>query len=148
MEELNLNVSQKRYIRASLLSFERALRWIYQLLTSEEEGILFHRDVRLDAEDRKQILCKIDKAFTIIKETARRFNLEVFEENIEREILAEMSISWENLEECRSKRVKGYGDLSSNAAELIDKTITELVEINLDLLETAEKDIKRNRRKK
>ena len=140
MEELNLNVSQKRYIRASLLSFERALHWIRRSLTIEDEGILFHREIDLNKKDSEIILDRVNDAITLINKYAKKINLESIEENIEREIVAEMNIAWENLEECRSKRVKGYGDLSSNAAELIDRAIDELIKINLEIISIVEKD--------
>jgi hypothetical protein len=45
------------------------------------------------------------------------------EESIESEIMADMSISWENIEECRSNRLKGYGRLNPNAVRIIDSAI-------------------------
>lgn len=139
MEELVLNTSQRRCIWASLLSFERALRWIRHLLTIEEEGILFHRELSLNKEDVELIIDRVDRALELMTEYTKKFNLNSIEENIGREIVAEMSISWENLEECRSSRISGYGDLSVESAEIIDETVDELVKINLEIMNIVEK---------
>ncbi len=55
------------------------------------------------------------------------------EENIESEIMADMSISWENLEECRSSRLRGYGKLDPRVVKIIDPAINEFAHIALEL---------------
>ena len=47
--------------------------------------------------------------------------------------MGEMSISWESLEESRSKRMRGYGELSPQTVDLIDPAIDHFARIALGL---------------
>lgn len=130
-----LNVSQERFIRSTFLAFENSLRRIRSLITINDQGILFHRTNLLNRKDVGEILNRIDIALEMIKRYADLFHFEPFDEDIAHEIVAEMSISWQTLEECRPERIAGYGDLPKKSADLIDGVIDDLVEKALEILE-------------
>ena len=127
LEQIKLTVPQQRAIRASLMLFEKALRNADRLLSETEfTGILYYRRSRIDSKHSRIVRKKISKALDEVAKFVKKLHLTPVEENIEGSIMAEMSISWENLEECRSKRMQGYGDLDPNTAALIDPIIGSL----------------------
>ena len=63
----------------------------------------------------------------------RKLGLRPIAESFESVVMGEMSISWESLEESRSKRMRGYGELGQQAAEIIDPAIDHFARIALGL---------------
>lgn len=134
MAEINLNSAQKRYLRASLYSFEKSLREIDQILTEGDvAGILFERRLALTAAQREQARDQIAQALQTLASFAHRLGLERSLEDPARIVMAEMSVSWANLEDCRPKRLKSYGELSPEIAREIDPAIDQLVNIAMKL---------------
>lgn len=130
MDEIILTKPQQRNLRVSLLSFERALRMADHLLKDGEEvGILYHRTQFLDHDKRHLVHEEITKALQEIASLAKILGLEPEEEDLSRIILSEMSVSWTNLVDCHSERMKGYGKVDSNTATKIDPAIDRLEKI-------------------
>ncbi|HMN15536.1 MAG TPA: hypothetical protein PKD55_24735 [Bellilinea sp.] len=129
-----LTESQKRSLTSSLYLFEKALRKAAQLLLEEDvDGIFFSRKSRLSPTKRQYIQKKIFQTLKELANFANQLGLNSTEESVENEIMADMSISWENLEECRSKRLKGYGELDPLVAQLVDPAIDHFARIALEL---------------
>ena len=129
-----LTESQKRSLTISLFLFEKALRKSAQLLSEENEtGIFYSRKSSLSSEKRLIIQKKISQTLNELALFAKKMEFSTTEENIESEIMADMSISWENLEECRSKRLRGYGNLDPRAVKLIDPAINHFSHTALEL---------------
>ena len=138
MEDPILSSPQERSLRSSLLLFEKALRMIDRLLSDgNESGILFSRKSHLNDQTRELIHQKIVATLKELEEYAAILGLKPSKESLESVIMAEMGISWENLEECRSKRMRGYGSLSPRSVEMIDPAIDHFAGIALELSRMA-----------
>lgn len=134
MQETLLTPSQERSLQTSLLLFEKSLRRAVRLLSDEDEiGILYHRKSYMDIQSRDLIQKKIANTLVELKNFTEKLGLSPIEESLESTIMAEMSISWESLEESRSKRMRGYGELSPQAVEIIDPAIDHFARIALGL---------------
>jgi hypothetical protein len=129
-----LTIPQKRALQASLLLFEESLRTTDRLLNSRDEiGILYYRKSRLSSQRRQLIQKKVSSALIDLAIFVKKLELEPIRDNLEGMIMGEMSISWENLEECRSKRLRGYGKLDPIAVEVIDPAIDQLARTALEI---------------
>ncbi|MBA4383321.1 MAG: hypothetical protein C0410_01155 [Anaerolinea sp.] len=134
MKATLLTPSQERSLHASLLLFEKALRLSDRLLSEGDEiGILYLGKSNLDIQSRELIQKKIANTLVELKDFTEILGLRPIEESLESVIMAEMSISWESLEESRSKRMRGYGALSPQAVEIIDPAIDHFARIALGL---------------
>ncbi len=129
-----LTESQKRSLTISLFLFEKALRKAARLLSEENEvGIFYSQKTQLSTEKRSIIQKTISQTLEELGVFAKKLGLITFEENVESEIMADMSISWESIEECRSKRLRGYGNLDPRTVQLLDPAITHFANIALAL---------------
>lgn len=136
LSEYYLNESQKRSLTSSLFRFEKALRKATRLLSEEDEdGIFYSRKSNLSLEKRLFIQERISRILKDLADFANKMGLNSTEESVESEIMAEMSISWENIEECRSKRLQGYGKLNPNAVKMIDPAINYFAQTAIELLD-------------
>ena len=134
MKETLLTPSQERSLHASLLLFEKALRMVDRLLADRDEiGILYFRKSNLDNQSRERVQKKIAITLVELEDFTEKLGLRPIEESLESTIMGEMSISWESLEESRSKRMRGYGELSPKAIEIIDPAIDHFARIALQL---------------
>lgn len=134
MEDTLLTPSQERSLHASLFLFEKALRKVDRLLSDGDEiGILYYRKSYMDIQSRELIQKKIANTLVELENFTEKLGLRPIEESLESTIMSEMSISWESLEESRSKRMRGYGELSPQAVEIIDPAIDHFARIALGL---------------
>lgn len=135
MEQELLTLPQKRALTSSLRIFESALRKADRLLgDADEKGIFVSRGSRIDIQQKRRIQEKITETLKDLAEFSRTLKLESDEvEDFGSVIRAEMSISWESLEESRSKRLKGYGEINPSTAKLIDSAITHFSQVALEI---------------
>ena len=141
IDEMNdLNFYQKNSFRASLYGFEEALHQIERWLEKgEESGILYIRTLHLKPETKKLVRQQVNKALEKINELALKYRLERREEDLTMSILSQISISWADLSDTRSRRLKGYGDIGSVISEEIDEDIDSLSEISMKLFKIIDK---------
>lgn len=134
MDRVNLTEPQQRHLRASLISFEKALRLADRLLEDGDEvGILYYRKLYLDPDQRRLAHGKITQALHELADLVKQLGLESVEESTARDILSEMSVSWADLVDCHSDRMIGYGEVDTDAATKIDPAIDRLERIALEL---------------
>jgi len=134
MSESLLTPSQIRALHSSLLIFEKALRNANRLLLEgEESGVFYYRKSKISSQTRDSIQRIIQSTLIELEEFAKMIGLKPLAESLESNIMGEMSISWESLEESRSKRMKGYGELDPRVKEVIDPAINHFAKIALDL---------------
>ena len=129
-----LNTAQRRSLHASLKHFEKSLRFaLYLIDAGEENGIFYHRSIHISPLRRELLRQKILKTLDELTEISETLGFDVTDENVEKIIQSEMNISWEGIEECRTKRLKGYGKLNPKAAAIIDPMIHRLSVAALEL---------------
>jgi len=133
MKEL-LNPYQQRAITVSLIRFEENLRNALSLLEGQDvNGILFTRHLEVSEKKKEKARNLINLALGQIHEMKAMFDFQSKEQDPARQIASEMSISWENLMDVRSKRLRGYGEVSPELAGVLDPRIKSLSAIALKL---------------
>ncbi len=131
-----LNPYQKNSLRISLLMFEDSLRHAQAWLDGHEEnGILYRRKFDGSHANKKQARKVIATALKIIEKLARNFELEVEVQSASAMMRGELVISWENLMNTQAGKLRGYGEVHPQLANLLDADIRNLAEMSLRLSE-------------
>lgn len=134
MNSDTLNPNQRRFLLISLLSVEKALRKTSQLLTqSSDAGILYTRKPFHHGEFRDTALEKINCILEELETFIKQLGLNPLEEDSARIIVSELTMSWAGLEDCRSNRLKGYGELAPQAADWLDERIEHFASLIIEL---------------
>jgi hypothetical protein len=134
MAEIVLTVPQKRAIYATLRLFEKALLTADDLLADGEVvGSLYVLKSSLSREQSQMIRARIRKALQDTAAFADTLNFGPSEDSVEQTIMGDMSICWENLEECRSRQLRGYGEMDQKTGELIDRSIENLSNLAIEI---------------
>jgi len=129
-----LNLYQQNYLYVSLRSFEKALQLADQLLVEGgQRGILYYQKSNLDPAIRQSARNKISRALQEVANLANQLGIEAREENSNQMIMAQMSASWADLVDSQSDRLKGYGELDMQAAQLIDPAVNRLARLASEL---------------
>jgi len=129
-----LNDAQLRALSSALITFEISLRKIMRsLLNLEDNGILYKYQSHIESQHCLLIQTKVSKALKLLADLANRLGIESKEQSIEGLIRAEMSLSWESLEGCRSSRFQGYGNLNPKAVKIIDTAIDRMAGLALEI---------------
>lgn len=129
-----LNPAQAISLFTVLKMFEENLRQInFWLDGAEINGILYHSKLHLPAD--KATLAKeiVAHALNLIEMLAKEIKLEPIEEDPARQIIGQMSVSWANLVDTRSRKLKRYGEVNSGVAEALDPHIDRLARLALNL---------------
>jgi len=146
MKHNPLTPPQLRSIRTTLQLLEETLRNLDRLLSNGDfVGIFYSYKNHISTTKQKLIHNKIKKTLLYLDDLSKVLGVEAFEYSVERMIMGELSISWENLEECRPKNLKRYGELKPQAIELIDPAIDYLIGVILDISELARSDVQADR---
>jgi len=134
MQRIELNAYQRNYLRASLRSFENALRQVELILDGEDEqGILYIQKSKLDIETRQKAREKVSTALNELEKYVRELGLETEEENPAQRIIALMSLSWENLSDIREKRLRNYGEIDPEVAAQITPPAERLAQLAIEI---------------
>lgn len=145
MKQDLLTIPQQRIIRSSLLLFEKTLRMSDRMLKEGDEvGILYHRKISLSPQRRELIQNSIAQALSDLAEFSEALGLKPSEENTQRIIMGNLNLCWESLEECRSSRLKGYGDVNPQATDLIEPMIDRLTHLALELSSLVSEGLDQN----
>jgi len=129
-----LTPDQLRYLYATLLGFEKALRWVDHLLENGEEvGILYYRRMQLDISQRQHGREIVAQALQELASFVQLLGITPKEEFLDQIIVAEMSVSWADLVDGRSDRLKGYGEVKPETAAVIDPILDRLSKMAFEL---------------
>ncbi|MGQ9553218.1 MAG: hypothetical protein ACUVWR_03780 [Anaerolineae bacterium] len=129
-----LNDYQRNSLTAVLRLHEHQLRqaqgWLQQPPAS---GILYRPVLRLSAEQRQLALGHIAKALALVAQVAQDLALELVEEDLGAGMAADMVVSWANLLDVRSDKLRGYGAVDARLGLLLDPYVGRLAELALEL---------------
>lgn len=129
-----LNSNQRRSVTVTLRQFEIRLRQALALLDEKNEsGILYRETLHLSDRQKAEMQQDIAKALNEIAALGQELALESSEQDAGGLIRSEMAISWTNLLDIRSKKLRGYGVVHPNLAEKLDPPIERLSKIALKL---------------
>jgi len=126
MENL-LNLYQRGSVEISLRRFEKSLRNALSILDGEDaSGFLFTRRIDISEEKRGKAREMINFALDQIREMKELFAFHAEEQDLARQIAGDMSISWESLMDIRAKKLKRYGEVHPQLAEILDPQVKSL----------------------
>ena len=130
----SLNPSQRTSIRTTLRAFEKSLRDAGSWLNGvEEDGILYAAKVRLPVESRQEVAREIAAVLERIGNLSASLDLEKTDDNPLRRVRSELVISWANLLDTRSTKLRRYGTVPAQIAEQLDPAIRDLADAALHL---------------
>ena len=126
MNEL-LNPYQKASLVTVLRMFEESLRQAQEWLSGRtESGILYYRKLDLSEEKQTTANKKIQDTLEQINILVKKLDLQPVEENPGSSIRGQLAVSWANLIDSQSNKLKRYGEVDPDLAELLDKEIIRL----------------------
>ena len=129
-----LNPAQLRSVEVTLRTFEKNLRLSAAWLDGEEEnGILYRRKLTLPAAQGDVARQRINAALEQIAILARMLDLPPEEEDVIRLIRGRLAVSWANLIDSQSSKLKRYGDVDPEAERTLDPAIRRLVKLVQEL---------------
>ena len=114
--------------------FEKNLRAAQAWLDGmEENGTFYQRKLHLSARRRKQARQHIAEALQAVTRLGQSLGLSVENENMASEIRSQMVISWTNLLDNRTDKLKRYGNVHPNLPNELDPFILKLAEMAINL---------------
>ncbi|MGQ9683527.1 MAG: hypothetical protein ACUVX9_13380 [Anaerolineae bacterium] len=127
-----LNDAQRSSLSIALRIFEQELRRADQWLQGRlDEGVPYRGELHLDPETQAAARGAIAAALEGIVELARDLGLEQREENLRAAIATAMSLSWANLCDARSDKLRRYGEVNPQLEGVLDARIDRLAELAL-----------------
>lgn len=124
-----LNEAQKRYLTASLVTFEKLLHQVLSLLHDKARNEIFYQTEN-DISDKTSALLEqqiyiILNKFMEIKE---RYHLQPVIEKSSRLLTSQLSLCWAGLLDVRPKVLSGYGNLDPAIANELEIEINNLTQ--------------------
>ncbi|MER3446377.1 MAG: hypothetical protein C4291_05795 [Candidatus Dadabacteria bacterium] len=87
--------------------------------------------------EKALILKRIDEIRGLITYVSQKLNLEKRREEIKNRILGAMTIQRVNLEEIKSKRLRGYGEVPDELREFLDTQVDRIMNLIDEICEIA-----------
>jgi len=129
-----LNYNQRRSVTIVLRNFEEHLRMTSAWLDgAEENGILYRRKLNLSPVQRQVAQQRVDTALETIASLAQKIGLEPEVEDPAGLIRGEMNVSWANLIDTQSRKLKRYGDVDPELKSVLDPAIQRLAQLAMEL---------------
>jgi hypothetical protein len=125
-----LNRSQYISLSNVLRTFESDLRQVDAWLQGNEEcGILYRRKLTLSSKQRKAARDRIAAALQLITDLADTLDLQIIEEDLANMIRSQMSMSWANLLDTQSGKLRRFGDVDPRLSKTVDPVLLQLADL-------------------
>jgi hypothetical protein len=134
---MSLNPNQFRSVTITLRLLEERLADIERVIAQDEQGILYQRVAQFTPQQRAQMNEIIRAMREQIRRAAEEFQLPGEEQNAARYIVGTLSLSWESLEEIRSRKLKGYGAVDPALRDTLDPILKQLIRLLFSLTDVA-----------
>jgi hypothetical protein len=129
-----LNPDQRRSVTIVLRMFEENLRQAEAWLQDAEvNGILYQRKLNLSPARRQAAQQRVAAALEQVAALAQEIGLEPEVEDPAGLIRGELSVSWANLIESQSSKLKRFGDVNPGLESVLDPAIQHLAQATLEL---------------
>ena len=129
-----LNPYQKNSLRVSLLMLEENLRHAQEWLDGREEnGILYYRNLKISEETKQQAAQRIQAALELIEKLSSEFELDREFQSATSILQGDLTISWANLIDTKSRKLRRYGQVHPQLGDMLDPDIQNLAEIAFNL---------------
>jgi hypothetical protein len=115
---------------------ERNLNMIVQMLARPNERSIMHstRD-DIQSATKSRLLTVIDSMFGEIEFVKKRFNLRTHEESASWKVHSHVASNWVILEDCMPDKLTGYGKMTPQDVDALNRHIGLLLQLNDRLLE-------------
>ena len=134
---MSLNPNQFRSVTITLRLLEERLADIERVIAQDEQGILYQRVAQFTPQQRAQMNEIIRAMREQIRRAAEEFQLPGEEQNAARYIVGTLSLSWESLEEIRSRKLKSYGEVDPELRDTLDPILNQLIRLLFSLTDVA-----------
>ena len=126
---VRLHELHERRLGATVKLIEQSLDRIEHLLRSRRRaGTVDAVDDTLSPESHHELLGKVGQLRERLADFAAQFGLQPHTMDIRQILNAELSTAWVMLENCRPKRMKGYGvPFSEDVRQAIEASVEELL---------------------
>lgn len=129
-----MNPSQRRSVANTLRMFEESLRNADAWLDGGEvTGILYHQRLDLSADRRQAAQQRIKVALDQIAALVLEIDLEQEQEDMSGLIRADMSLSWANLLDLQSEKLRRFGEVDPKLKVVLDPILLQLAQAALEL---------------
>lgn len=126
---MKLDDRHQRRLEATVQLLEESVARCRRWLGGTDEGILRVVHTSLDPAERERLLGELDRFHAALHRFAAQFQLEPRAMNLAQLLNAEFSTAWVMLENCRPKRMKGYGVVfDPGSAAKLDGEVEELLD--------------------
>lgn len=135
-----LNPAQLNFLRATLDTFEAALRQSRAAVDSPASGeIMDNPKCDIPADQRDHVRYLINSALAEVDGISESLGIEKGNIKTSRRIASLMSASWVHLKEMREKRLMAYGNIDEDTAQEITETFAKLASLAREI-EKASKE--------
>ncbi len=134
---MSLNENQQRAVAVTLRMLEEQLAEAERLMEREEQGILYRRSAQFTPQQRAVMGTLIAQMREEIERAARQFHLPTQERDAAQEIAGSLALTWESLEEIRSRKLKSYGAVDASLKETLDPIVQRLIKLVFELEDVA-----------
>jgi hypothetical protein len=128
-------------VKSGLYIVEKNLNMIMQTFVRPNERSIMHSiSDDIDPAVKSRMLAVIDSMFSEIALLKKIFNLETYQESASWRVHSSISEVWIVLEECKPERLKGYGKMTEQDIDTLNRHIDSLLDMNDRLLYYLERE--------
>jgi len=132
-EEPSLNPYQRRALEVTLRMLEETLDRVELLLRATPlRGVFYEMANPYTPEEERALRQRIAEVRSVLREIHEAWHLGVERTSLDVFIRSAMSVLWADLEDCRPKKLRRYGDVNPLAASQIEATIERLIRLTED----------------
>ncbi|HTQ61897.1 MAG TPA: hypothetical protein VMI32_16865 [Candidatus Solibacter sp.] len=127
---MKLHELHARRLEATLSRADEAIHRMESLLMNDEQdGAVRKIENKLSPKSRETLLAKLHTLKIMLAGMAESFSLQPHPLDTRRVLNAEISTLWVQLEDCRPRRMKGYGQqFSQQASAALEEAVEELLQ--------------------
>jgi hypothetical protein len=125
-----LTESQRRVIGSGMLIVDAAAVRMLNLL--EHRGSTPTMNViegEVSEKERNYLRTRAKELQGLISRFVQKYQLQPSKRNLRRILAADASQIWVTLEDCRPARIRGYGEMATSAADLVEGDVQEMLHI-------------------
>jgi len=134
---MSLNSNQVRAVTVTLRLLEERLADVEHVVAADERGIMYHRVAQFTPRQRAQMNEIIRAMREQIRRAADEFQLPRECHSAAQYIVGTLAMSWESLEEVRSRKLKSYGEVDPVLRDTLDPILRQLIRLLFRLTDVA-----------
>ena len=134
---MGLNENQKRAVYITLAMVDEMLSELERLsLNQSISGVLHRMDTSLTEPQQQKMFVLIHQAREEMKRIAETFQFQPKIRKIQPKISGILTIMWNDLEDIKSSKLKGYGTVDPQLKETLDPHLDRLIELIMNFQTT------------